>query len=129
METRTLLEPIHPSRLNLLVEETRPEPRRESALAQERRMIDADLRSFFDSVSQYEVANNRPPKKISCRQNIHSIPSSNAPSCWFSDSGSKGAVVCNLARMRELHEFSVNAFFVDPAYDRLGSIASDEVIE
>src|SRR5215831_5648801 len=64
METRTLLEPIHPSRLNLLVEETRPEPRRESALAQERRMIDADLRSFFDSVSQHEVANNRPPKKF-----------------------------------------------------------------
>jgi hypothetical protein len=30
----------------------------------------------------------------------------------FSDSGSKGAVVCNLARSREPHEFSVNAVFV-----------------
>src|SRR5262249_49177912 len=59
-----LLEPIHPSRLNLLVEETRREPRRESGLAQERRMICADLQSFFDSVSQHEVGNNRPPKKF-----------------------------------------------------------------
>jgi hypothetical protein len=30
----------------------------------------------------------------------------------FSDSGSKGAVVCNLARTREPHEFSVNAVFI-----------------
>jgi hypothetical protein len=69
---------------------------------------------FADGIAGYSECKANPLTGLSveCRCFFRMSIESSGEIAGFSNSGSKVAVVCNLARTREPHEFSVNTLFV-----------------